>query len=600
MNQFKKHIFIFAAAIAAFACSCKKQEAQQYGYLQIGMNTLVSVIDTKAATDVPEGYNPRQLYVKIVNKDGNIVKSTKDFDNDKEMQGLLKLEPGLYTIIASSNGWDGSQSADVPFYAGSASCEVVVGKMKTVDVVCTLATVKVSVDFDDSFRSNFQTAGVGVESLLGSEIHKQNFEMGAAGKNAVYFPVGDIKLTLDVVNNNGQKFSRTDVIDDVQARQHIKITYKVAKVGNMGGITVKTDDSTNTYEFTVWVLGKPGISFNCYKPAAADIWSRSVTLSAEITGKTSDFDANLINLQWRTQGAADWATVPMAQLQRNGDFIEYSLKGLTPNTKYEFRIHYDSDDQINSDAIVFTTAKEEAIYNPGFENWWMDGKVAYPNETNKKDYWNTSNPGSASFGGSVTTQTTSFVHSGSSAAELRSKYIVVKFAAASIFTGNFIGLIGTNGAKLDWGVPFTSRPTALKGWWSYTPGSINQGNKPSGVNAPDKGQPDACQIFCILLTEQLHVGGNAEKDGYEKSTTIDWENDPRIIAYGELSKNTSSNGQWEEFNVPLKYHTTTELPKYMAIVCAASKWGDYFYGSDSTVLYLDDLELDYSGTPIVK
>ena len=84
-----------------------------------------------------------------------------------------------------------------------------------------------------------------------------------------------------------------------------------------------------------------------------------------------------------------------------------------------------------------------------------------------------------------------------------------------------------------------------------------------------------------------------------QQTDIDWENDPRVVAYGQMTKNTSSNGAWQEFNIPLLYHSMTKKPTHLIIVCSASKWGDYFYGSDSSVLYLDDFAFEY-GEPTLK
>ena len=84
------------------------------------------------------------------------------------------------------------------------------------------------------------------------------------------------------------------------------------------------------------------------------------------------------------------------------------------------------------------------------------------------------------------------------------------------------------------------------------------------------------------------------------TTSLDWENDPRVVAYGQMTKNTTTNGSWEEFNIPLIYHSTTTKPTHLIIVSSASKWGDYFYGSDSSVLHLDDFELVYGDTPTVK
>ena len=328
--------------------------------------------------------------------------------------------------------------------------------------------------------------------------------------------------------------------------------------------------------------------------------SNFAELSGAVASKTASFDASGVTLQYQKKGDANWTTIENDQLNISGDNFSYKLTNLTPETSYSFRLSYnDNGNPVISNVVDFKTEKQETIYNGGFDEWWQDGPCWYPNERGKKDYWNSSNPGSTSISEDYNV-TTPFDMDGSKVAKLASQYVVIKFAAASLFTGKFIGLIKTIGAKLDWGIPFSSRPSALKGRLNYQPGLINRGTKPDG--APAKGENDACQIYCVLLSEQLHVGGNAtETDNgiyYENSTKIDWMNDNRIIAYGEITKNENTNG-WIDFTIPLVYHTTTETPQYMAIVCSANKWGDYFYGSDNTVLYVDDFSFEY-GEPTVK
>ena len=596
--------FISLLVIALAAVSCKKAETGIYGYLQIETSTLVSTLDTKAEVmGAPVGYNAKQLYVEIVDNDGITVLSTSDYSNDPSFKNAIKLTPGKYTVNVHSYGWDGSDSGfDVPFYTGTATATIKAKELCSVKVTCTLANVKVTVNYDDSFKTYFKMAQATVSSSI-EGVAERSFKMGETPKPA-YFPAGDLTVLLSVINNNSKTLAQFDKIENVKPREHIKINYSVAAPGTLGGVTVSIDDATRTYNFSLAVPRKPGISFECYKPSPADIWSRFTTIKAEITSKTAEFDANngssKIVLQYKEKTSELWNTVENSALTFDGeDTYTYKLTGLTPSTTYQCKVSYPVDDSIESDITEFTTAGETAIYNGGFENWYTNGKIQYPNAEGTS-YWDTSNPGSANYIGSVTTQEKSFVHSGSSSVKLATQYAVIKLAAGSIYTGGYKSLISTSGAKLDWGVPFTSRPQSLKGYWSYTPGSINRGTQPSGAGAPAKNANDACQIFCVLLTEQLHVGGNAEKDEYEKSTTLDWENDSRIIAYGELSKNTSSNGAWEEFNIPLKYHRLNEVPKYMAIVCSSSKWGDYFYGSDSSVLYLDDIEFIYGDNPTTK
>jgi hypothetical protein len=307
-------------------------------------------------------------------------------------------------------------------------------------------------------------------------------------------------------------------------------------------------------------------------------------------------------MQWRKAGVSDWTDIANSELTIDEkDHVTTTLKGLTPETTYECRLRYvDGETEVASDPVSFTTEKQIPLYNGGFENWWMDGKIAYANEQGVS-YWDTSNKGAASFGGSNTSQEISIVHGGSSAAKLESKYIVIKFAAASLYTGSFGALKGTDGAWLNWGVEHVSRPTALKGYMQYAPANIassgNQGFSSSApAEAPGRGEPDVCGMYCALLSESLVV------DNTDMSTFPDWETDSRVIAYGSLKdeQNVNTNGQWQEVNIPLVYRDLTRKPTHLLVVFSASKYGDYFHGGKGSLLYVDDFELVYGDNPSVK
>jgi hypothetical protein len=415
--------------------------------------------------------------------------------------------------------------------------------------------------------------------------------------SSAYFPVGPLNFVLSVKNREGVIYTMDREITDVKARDHFIINYKVAEAGSVGGVTVKIDDATQSYTFDIEVPRKSSTALNA---SNANAFTTFAYLKGAVTAKTSEFREEYLTLQWKKSTDANWTNVPASSLTKGeNDSYSYKLVNLTPETEFVYRMNYnDGNTNVNSNEMTFTTEVMGTIYNAGFEDWYMDGKIAICGKQSDGKYWNSSNAGAATYIGSVTTQDTSFKHGGSSSAKLATQYAVVKLAAASIFTGDFIGLIGTKGAKLDWGVPFTSRPSALKGYFSYTPGSINRGTQPSGVGAPAKNSNDECQIQCALVTEQFHVA-NAEASGYELTTNINWDTDSRVVAYGQMTRNTSSNGAWQEFNIPLEYHSLTKKPTHMIIVCSASKWGDYFYGSDSSVLYLDDFSFEY-GEPTLK
>ena len=78
-----------------------------------------------------------------------------------------------------------------------------------------------------------------------------------------------------------------------------------------------------------------------------------------------------------------------------------------------------------------------------------------------------------------------------------------------------------------------------------------------------------------------------------KEIFLDIKNDKNIIAYGDLQDGAGTGGQYKEFEIKFNYRGLSRKPKYILIVAAASKYGDYFSGSTSSVLYVDEFSLSY-------
>ena len=600
MKKIQYILTLLFVALFAVSCSQDMELEGEQGYLTLRVNSLVSTNEGGTRAAAPEDYAPRTLHVEIVDQSGKVVKSTDDFANDKNFQGNIKMKVGTYTIVAHSAKWDGNGSGfDTPYYYGSTTVKVLSQSLVTASVTCTQANVKLTVNYDDVFASSFKSAVTTVTSAA-SGIDPLQFVMNETTKSG-YIPVGNFDAKLDVVNYSDVSNTLTRKFENVKAREHYILNFKLAQDGYLGdgtgaGVKVEVDESTNTYTYTFEVPRKSAISL---VTRAANAWSTFAMLSASVTAKTESFDNAGLTMEWRVAGATDWNVIPYDALTIDAqDNVSTTLKGLTPNTSYEYRLRYiNGDTDIVCEPVAFTTEQQIELYNGGFENWWMDGKVAYANEQGVS-FWDTSNKGAASFGGSNTTETTeaSYVHGGSKAARLESKYIVIKFAAASLYSGSFIELVGTKGAKLNWGVPFASRPTALKGYMQYEPASVNRTSSSAPAGAPAKGEPDQCGMYCALLSEALVV------DNTDMSTFPDWQNDSRVIAYGSLplEQNVHSNGAWKEVNIPLVYNNINKKPTHLLVVFSASKYGDYFHGGEGSVLYVDDFSLEYGDTPAVK
>lgn len=591
-------MFVVLSAIAT-SCSQDLDLSEQQGYLNLRVESRTSTVDVTRAS-APDNYNPLVLHVEILDASGTVVKSTDDFNNDASFSGNIMLPVGRYTVVAHSANWDGSGAGfDAPYYYGSAEVTVEAQNLKTATVVCTQANVKLTVNYDANFRNAFRSAVTKVLSSV-SGVAQLQFVMGQTTRSG-YIPVGDFDIQLSAVNSSSVTNTLSRSFTGVKAREHYILNFKMAEQGNLGdgtspAISVEVDESTNTYSFTFEVPTKASTTLLA---RSANAWSTFAMLNASVTAKTSSFSSDGLEIQWRRRGESAWNTIAHTGLTVDAsDNVSATLQGLTPNTSYEYRLRYvENDNEVLSDAVSFTTEGQTELYNGGFEYWHQSGAPWYPNEEGVT-YWDTSNPGSTVIGASynVTTATTTTVHGGSKAAQLASTKVVIKFAAASVYTGTFGATIGTSGAWLTWGTPFTSRPTNLHGFYQYAPVAVNNVSSNVPAGAPAKGEMDQCAIYWALLTEQIVVNNT------DMSTFPDFETDSRIVAYGTLplSQCGSTNGNWVEFNIPLTYYSTTIKPSYLLVVASSSRYGDYFHGGAGSTLYLDDFSLEYGDNPTVR
>ena len=558
------------------------------GYLRIDVET-----NTYVNTKIAEDYNPKQIALQIVDSKGEVVESTDDWETLEGKQ--FRLPAGTYTVKASSNGFDGSESGfEIPYYAGSEQVTVETGKEVTANITCTLANVKVTVNYDQSFIDAFQSATATVASAM-EGVNPLSFKMGDELKPA-YFPVADLTATISVVNHAGQTFSQDTPIKGVKARKHYILNFKVAETGEIGGVNVSVDGTETIYTFTFNVSTEVSTKLGI---EAANAWSNFAYLRGSILSSVEELDPTSMYFEYKKSDSEDWQKAT-ATYESENEIFKTTLNNLTPSTEYNYRLAYSKDGQeYASDIATFTTEDATALHNGNLDNWSKSGDTWYPGTSeeagNTTCFWNTSNPGTSqgmgAIGGAVnpTQGVSSPVHtSGGQAAELKSTEKLSVFAAASLYTGSFLGLDGMS-ANMEFGKPFTSRPSALHGFYKYTPAVVNKLDRvPDGVSIIQNQTMDQCAIFIALATKSFQFN-NKNEDEY-----IDYANDTAIIAYGELPSGAATAGtDYVEFNIPLIYKDITTKPTHIIIVCSASKYGDYMTGGTGSTMYVDDLELVY-------
>lgn len=330
---------------------------------------------------------------------------------------------------------------------------------------------------------------------------------------------------------------------------------------------------------------------------SVDPWTGIVWL------KASGFADKENGFRYRKAGDNDWVTV--SQVQTDGGAFSASVDGLEPLTDYECQAYSGED---FSEIKAFRTEAAMQLPNGGFETFSNAESSKYysffdpnsPDPTLQSKWWCSGNKGSTTVGAShtITMPDGTDKVEGRYSLKLASDLVIIKFAAGNVFTGEYYKTIGTSGGIIRVGRPFTLRPQKLTLWLKYRRGIIKDktfSDKPDG-DPVKPGDYDRGIVWIALGDWDYHqYGGTAESpveiNTLDKATFFKPKGD-NVIAYGEYVADKDVD-EWTKIEIPLQYVSTSRKPTHIIISAAASKLGDYFTGSDDSVMWLDDMRLEY-------
>jgi len=345
-------------------------------------------------------------------------------------------------------------------------------------------------------------------------------------------------------------------------------------------------------------------------------WATSVYVTATaVAGKE-------ISFMYREKNASDWVSADAGDVTSDGGTFVAHIKGLQPGTDYETMVR--SGDE-STPAVGFTTEQATRIPNGSFEyaslvsgsNYYKFYDPSCGVAEGETMFWGSGNGegpegvnGSANMGIVITTIDKENKVDGRQSVCAQTSQMVGILAAGNLFTGQFAGLVGTEGGRVYFGRPWTTRPVALKLYCRYTTGKIDIiGGMPPGVSLT-KNDYDRAQIkFAIGNWNYKTYGGTKDSPVHinttDPSTFVDYGKDPSTIANGDLiihkdgyilngsDKVDATTSEWAEYTIPLNYHTLDEIPTHIIVSCASSQFGDYFTGCSTSKLWIDKVELVY-------
>ena len=312
-----------------------------------------------------------------------------------------------------------------------------------------------------------------------------------------------------------------------------------------------------------------------------DAWAKFATFKAE--WKTYSKPAT-VGFEYKTADAAEWTAIPESSVTILDSGYEAKVK-LDSATNYVVRAVTGNS---QSTQVAFTTEKADRMPNMNFDDWtyidnktWYAGKDLLSDDITSGNYWwDSGNKGANTLSAvNPTSKETENVVKGN-AVKMATTTVFTVMAAGNIYTGQFGKTVGTSGAEIYFGRPYTCRPLKLTGYYSYSSGKIDKTKAPYESFS---GMQDSCHIYIALCDWTGPFTVNTTTSQF-----MDFS-DPDIIAFGELKTDQSTNG-YQKFTIDIEYRDTTRKPTYIVMVASASKYGDYFTGSTSSVLYLDEMD----------
>ena len=603
----KKRIFCAIAMLAALAACTKPSENYASGE---GSLTLRIGGMTKAAMSSDELLNTS--LVKIYKADfSGLVRSYVY----SEMPSTLYLPADSYRIDVTagelSKETPAAASWEQKSYKGSKETTVVAGQNSSVSIEAKICNIVSNVSFDasiDGFFSEGYSCTVGLSADDASQ--QLVYSASDSGKDG-YFLSDGFEPSLywsfsGTLSKSGETFTKSGEIPAVESGKRYKFTLKYNEKDGLLVFDLVVDDSTNdVYDNIIFVPVSTGISAS----SKFEIWAGHFTAHADVD--EGEYDSASVAFEYKPAEGGDWTRVA-ATRESEGTYSAL-ISGLAAQTEYAYRLVVTplgagAEEYMDAPSTITTDAAPQAP-NSGFEVTSNDESRNYPSfydpassdpELQSK-WWCSGNAGSTMVSSSyrICYPDTGDYREGSQSACLSSRYVVVKFAAGNLFSGHFGETIGTSGGTVFFGRPFTARPTAMRLWVKYSSGPINRvDGTPDGVQ---KGDYDKASLKIALGNwDYKKYGGDPDSpilvNTTDTNTFVDFNTDASTIAYGEkiiTSDAENSTNVWGQVTIPLNYTNTTKYPSHIVISFAASMYGDYFTGCDSSLLWVDGLELLY-------
>ena len=378
-------------------------------------------------------------------------------------------------------------------------------------------------------------------------------------------------------------------------------------------VTVEAHGHSTIWELVV-VPTEPSLTFSNVAAGANVVWVKAI-----------DIEGSKIEFVYRKKGTEEWTKIDEQWYatdtknpynRKEAGYVKAVIRGLEPNTDYEVSGY--TDGKLSEEAPkAVRTSENYQVPNSDMEQWSKytndqnklpsgeAGPCWYPFSSVQEMFWATGNPGGTSLGEkynltypaykSDNAENVPAESTGEVSAYMGSQNVLgMKFAAGNLFVGHYGETLGTN-ATVFFGRPINKdiKPVALRFKIKYYRGNIN--NIGDQNLAHKAGQKDLAKVFiCLTEWSEPHCVYSADPTTFFDPRTaegvlglgyFDTDNNPELMV--------EKSEEWHTMTLPIEYTKPEVVPSQLVLTFTCSGYGDYFTGSDSSWMYVDDIELLY-------
>ena len=244
-----KNLFLCGATVLLLV-SCANEENQVdsgYGSINVKVSADYQVVPvTRSTTEITETTNPdvSEFALKLVSADGSF---SRAWDSLADFDPAEKIPVGTYTMSAYYGNLE-EEGFDKPYYLGQSDVAVRYRENTPVEILCTLANVKVTVEYSDAFKKYFADYATTIHAAEGDYIKFEKEETRAA-----YVKPGKITIQTYLKKQNGiESTFEPAAIENAQPRQHFRIKLDIAdNAAGEAQLSISFDETTETQPIAI-------------------------------------------------------------------------------------------------------------------------------------------------------------------------------------------------------------------------------------------------------------------------------------------------------------------------------------------------------------